>query len=238
MELQRRLNALGFDAGREDGILGPDTERAVRQFQRNAGIASDAICGPETRAALERLGALAAGSVASVREREHLRRGARLAGSRIFLAADPGLEPLAADVARELQARGAVVTVDACGADDGAVAAAANDAGADLFVAFAARGECTLQVAYFANPTFQSEGGRRVAAAVAAALHAVDSAVPDLPVGRTFRLLRETRMAAVVCELAEGGDDPSLAAVAGRRAEFAAAFVAGISRGIEAPKPG
>ena len=27
-ELQRRLNGLGFDAGREDGIFGDDTDRA------------------------------------------------------------------------------------------------------------------------------------------------------------------------------------------------------------------
>src|SRR5205085_7699443 len=40
-ELQRRLNVLGFDAGREDGILGPETETALRQFQRNAGTTSD-----------------------------------------------------------------------------------------------------------------------------------------------------------------------------------------------------
>ena len=35
--LQRRLNALGFDAGREDGIFGPRSDRAVREFQRNTG---------------------------------------------------------------------------------------------------------------------------------------------------------------------------------------------------------
>ena len=35
--LQRKLNALGFDAGREDGVHGPRTDRAVREFQRNVG---------------------------------------------------------------------------------------------------------------------------------------------------------------------------------------------------------
>ena len=51
-ELQRRLNALGFDAGREDGILGPETETALRQFQRNAGTTADGVCGPATLAAI------------------------------------------------------------------------------------------------------------------------------------------------------------------------------------------
>src|SRR5205807_4048981 len=32
-ELQRRLGALGFDAGRVDGIFGEDTQRAVLEFQ-------------------------------------------------------------------------------------------------------------------------------------------------------------------------------------------------------------
>ncbi len=33
------LNALGFDAGREDGILGADTRERSCEFQRNAGLA-------------------------------------------------------------------------------------------------------------------------------------------------------------------------------------------------------
>src|SRR6266508_1010214 len=33
--LQARLSALGFDAGREDGIYGERTDRGVREFQRN-----------------------------------------------------------------------------------------------------------------------------------------------------------------------------------------------------------
>ena len=55
-DLQRRLGALGFDAGRVDGIFGPDTDRALGDFQRNSGLVSDGICGPDTVAALARLG--------------------------------------------------------------------------------------------------------------------------------------------------------------------------------------
>ncbi|MDP9441425.1 MAG: peptidoglycan-binding protein, partial [Actinomycetota bacterium] len=51
-ELQRRLGSLGFDGGRVDGILGARTERALADFQRNAGLVSDAVCGPATLAAL------------------------------------------------------------------------------------------------------------------------------------------------------------------------------------------
>ena len=53
--LQRELNALGFDAGREDGILGRETDRAIRDFQRNMGQALDGIVGPETVSSLARL---------------------------------------------------------------------------------------------------------------------------------------------------------------------------------------
>ena len=53
-ELQRRLNALGFDAGREDGILGAETETALREFQRNAGTTADGVCGPATLASIAR----------------------------------------------------------------------------------------------------------------------------------------------------------------------------------------
>ena len=38
----------GFDAGRIDGIFGPDTDRALRSFQRNAGFGVDGIGGPQT----------------------------------------------------------------------------------------------------------------------------------------------------------------------------------------------
>src|SRR4029077_990480 len=77
IDLQGRLNALGFDAGREDGILGPETETALRQFQREYGLEPDGVCGPATITALTRVGTLAGGSVASVRERDSLRHHPR-----------------------------------------------------------------------------------------------------------------------------------------------------------------
>jgi len=105
-ELQRRLNALGFHSGREDGILGAETAGAIGAFQRDAGLAIDRVCGPATLAALERVGSLAAGSVASVREREVLRRAERrLDGMRVFVAGDLGVAALTTVVANELRQR-------------------------------------------------------------------------------------------------------------------------------------
>src|SRR6266508_2853099 len=47
-ELQLRLGSLGFDAGRVDGIFGPETEHALHDFQRNAGLPADGIAGQAT----------------------------------------------------------------------------------------------------------------------------------------------------------------------------------------------
>ena len=46
--LQQALSVLGFACGVVDGIFGAFSERAVREFQRNAGLHADGIAGPET----------------------------------------------------------------------------------------------------------------------------------------------------------------------------------------------
>jgi len=67
-QLQRRLTELGFVINRVDGIYGHQTERAVRDFQKNVGLSSDGICGPDVFRALQRLSRTVAGG-----SQEHLR---------------------------------------------------------------------------------------------------------------------------------------------------------------------
>jgi N-acetylmuramoyl-L-alanine amidase len=89
-ELQHRLQELGFDSGRADGIFGGRTEFAVREFQRNVGLASDGTCGPHTLKALARLRRTVVGGRAQwIRETEELHRaGPTLAGKSVVI--DPG----------------------------------------------------------------------------------------------------------------------------------------------------
>lgn len=50
--VQTALVHLDLDPGTIDGIDGPKTQAAVRQFQESARIGVDGIVGPETRGAL------------------------------------------------------------------------------------------------------------------------------------------------------------------------------------------
>jgi N-acetylmuramoyl-L-alanine amidase len=234
-ELQRRLNALGFDAGREDGILGRETAAAIVELQRNLGLAPDGICGPATVAALRRVDALAAGSVASVREREMLRRGPHgLAGKRVFLTAAPGFEALGDAVARALVDTGAGALLDSSGADDNTIAAAANQFGAALFLALRARAGSDCLCSYFSTGTFRSEAGYRVATAVEEELAGLLPNAPG-PCGKAYAILRETRMAAVVCELVEHGDVDGMRNLVARAGDISRAIVRGVRRGLGEP---
>ena len=51
MTAQRRMQARGYDVA-PDGIFGPQTEAATRQFQRANGLAADGIIGPKSWAVL------------------------------------------------------------------------------------------------------------------------------------------------------------------------------------------
>lgn len=88
--LQTRLMELGYNSGRPDGIFGPQTDHALRSFQRECGINSDGICGPATLRALGYLARMTSGgSPHRIREEEAVRlSGPQLRGKRIVI--DPG----------------------------------------------------------------------------------------------------------------------------------------------------
>jgi N-acetylmuramoyl-L-alanine amidase len=219
--LQRRLNALGFDAGREDGFLGPQTDGALREFQRNVGQEPDGIVGPDTLSAFDRLRpSLDSPSRAVVREAESLRGlQAGLAGA--VVAIDPAggdddesfaVAAMLADELGRLGAKPAVLR----GADEGPTASdrarAANDVGAAACVSIHVDRERATSgpVCFsFGNTSTHSPMGMRLAQLIVEEL-----ALAFGTVGTTERLaatlLRETRMPAVQVEPAVRGEvDPA-----------------------------
>lgn len=231
LELQHRLNALGFDAGRDDGIFGTDSARALMEFQGAAGLPPDGICGASTIGALDRVGSFAAGSAAALRER--LRAGPpRLSGRRIFVASTPGLAAIGDRVVKLLLDRGAVAVHDASGGDDSAIAAEANQFGADLFLALRAGSAAGHRCAYFASARFRSEVGAAVATEIDASLRTVLPARSGVE-GKAYTVLRETRMPAVVCEPVNGDDVEEMRTLVARAGDVGRAVVVGVRRGIE-----
>ncbi|MFN2526307.1 MAG: N-acetylmuramoyl-L-alanine amidase, partial [Actinomycetota bacterium] len=153
--LQQRLNGLGFDSGREDGIYGRNTAEAVRLFQKEYAVSEDGIFGPRTHAAL--IGLRVAVTGASAALREELRRVERSGIHEASIVIDPGhgggdhgevgraglLESevcwdLASRLADRLIGRGAKVglTREAVESPDSTERARrANEFGADLLIA-------------------------------------------------------------------------------------------------------
>ncbi|RBY92270.1 N-acetylmuramoyl-L-alanine amidase [Blastococcus sp. TBT05-19] len=88
--LQERLLELGYDAGRADGILGPETESGLRAFQRDYGLTSDGTCGPATLRALRQLGRKVTGGRPQLlrQSASFVESGPHLIGRRIVV--DPG----------------------------------------------------------------------------------------------------------------------------------------------------
>ncbi|NBW91627.1 MAG: peptidoglycan-binding protein [Actinobacteria bacterium] len=99
--MQTVLAKLGFDCGRADGIFGPNTLRALTEFQQNYGITADGICGVNTIRALERTRSQSGEGpgIVTVREYETLLASAEKSGRpRIvvedFVRRSSGLAPL------------------------------------------------------------------------------------------------------------------------------------------------
>lgn len=229
--LQRRLGALGFDAGRVDGIFGIRTAGALTDFQRNAGLTTDGICGPSTVGALARLGAKSAGreSVAALRERETRRRGPRTLDSRrLALGTTGGLDALTDALTRRLADRGAVV-VALHESDGSEQASQANAFDAELFLGLGLI-DMGCRAAYYGTEGFESSGGRDLAGLLCAEIPGVLGEAPVERCPMSLPVLRETRMPAVLCEVGP----PSL--VVARTAELAEAISRAVVIWAEAPE--
>lgn len=202
-ELQGRLNSLGFDAGVADGIFGPDTRRAVTEFQHNRGMAEDGIAGPSTITELRVVARVQPETGRdAVRDRQWLRTlPESLVGTRIFL--DPGCRDDSEDELAWAAASAAAAAVQELGGIPVMSrnydtrfpvrirAGRANRLGAGLIVSFqlaAAEPPC---VAYFESAHSRSEAGLSIAGALGTRLRLPAS-------GMASPMLKETRAPAVL----------------------------------------
>jgi len=254
-ELQRMLNALGFDVGKEDGIFGARTAHGVREFQRNVAAKVDGIVGLDTVRSLGGMRPTLEGpSRALVREEEAARRmGATLSGSAI--AVDPGHGPkdrgvesedlveadvaaaVAASLVDELERRGARAVLLRAGDQDPDVsdrARRANAADAAVCVSIHLGGGELVPAGavccYYGTPTTHSPMGLRLAESIRSEL--ADLGLPDGGVRPlAIAILRETRMPAVQVELAVPTDPGDSRRVADHG--FPERAAGAIARGIE-----
>jgi N-acetylmuramoyl-L-alanine amidase len=212
--LQRKLNALGFDSGKEDGLFGPRTDRAVREFQRNVGEDADGVVGLHTVATLDRMRPLeGAPSRALVREREQLRQmRVPIEGQLVAIDAEPtGDDPSGGDVAgavaRELEAVGAkAILLEGTDEerDPAELARAANELGASVVVSVIVDSEATqCTCSYFGSGRSHSPVGMRLAGLILDELQA-GLQLTGRMTGSAAALLRETRMPAVVVVVPDG----------------------------------
>lgn len=229
--LQRRLNALGFDVGKEDGLHGARTDHAVREFQRNVGGDPDGIVGPQTLVTLERMRPVGL-SRALVREQEELRgRQRSIEGQPI--AIDPGNSPgngmqpssavpdpafaMATALVDELTSTGAKpVLLRPRDQDPGTRERAriANEMGAALIISLHVPPEASHAgdptCSYYGSATSHSPAGMHLAELILYELEAEFGRVGRLQ-RLTVAMLRETRMPAVQIEPPLGNDAGSSA---------------------------
>jgi N-acetylmuramoyl-L-alanine amidase len=247
-ELQRMLNALGFDAGKEDGIFGPRTDRGAREFQRNVASRVDGIVGLDTVHAISRYRPpVDAPSRAVVREGEAARGpGLALAGSTIAIDPDridaDELDlalAIASELAEELGRLGARPLLlrkdsEPTPVDERIRRANAGSAAALISIAVgsgeqAERGPACF---HYGTPRTHSPMGRRLAASIQ---HALVRRL-GLPDGglhpRSIAILRETRMPAARVEPAVALDELDASRIAD--AAFAGDVARAIAEGITA----
>jgi N-acetylmuramoyl-L-alanine amidase len=241
-ELQLILNALGFDAGKQDGIFGRRTTDAVREFQRNVAAKEDGIVGLDTVREMSRFRPTLEGpSRAIVREEEAAREpGFALPGSVVAIDAEDqgGTEVVASAITAELRRRGArpllLRSEEPSPVTDRIRRANAGEAALLLSIGSGADEGCACF--YFGTPSTHSPMGHRLAGSILSSLMSRLGLEGRGVHPRSLAILRETRMPAVLIELGRS-EEPRASDPA-----FAARVAAAVAEGIEvfsrpAPEP-
>lgn len=225
--LQTQLIELGFKLAKADGIFGASTAEALRHFQRDYGLIPDGICGPAAMLALRQLGRrVVGGRPQLLRDMVAVAdSGPSLLGKRIVIDAGHGGADTGAvaagsteaeicwDVASRLVGRLTALGVQTWptrgphhGPSDEERARLANDVGADLVLSLHVDG-CVSPLAsgvaayYYGAGESSSTIGERLAELVVRELVARTGMVDCHVHGKTWALLRLTRMPAVRVEL-------------------------------------
>lgn len=219
-ELQRKLNELGFNAGRPDGIFGPATDAALREFQRGVGVSADGVCGLETLRSFDRLSrSVIGGDSGALREQAHISSLQTGIADKVVVL-DPGdlLYPeLTHAIATRLEGRLAalgtqvILTRPATPITPGTPAqraAFANDVTADLVVSLHVDQSDSpkpngIAVFYFGNPSGgnHSIAGKQLAELISDELIKRTDRKDCRTHPRTWDLLRLTTMPAVRVDL-------------------------------------
>jgi N-acetylmuramoyl-L-alanine amidase len=257
LQLQVKLNLLGFNAGAERGVHDEEVERAALDFQQNAGLPVDGIIGESTLKKLEAVRKAESGREGKkIPERDRGWVTARTLTGQV-VTIDPGhggsdTGCLAADglaekdvtlalgirLAELLRAEGCRVRLTR-ETDERVPLYARCEAAAggaqSFFISLhcngdtspAARGAATY---YFQRSHYYSEHGRRLAGCVGARLEAAGA--PWLGrFGRNFGVLRETKAIALQVEplFLTSPDDQALARRPEHREKLARALVGGLT---------
>ena len=225
--LQQQLLELGYDVVRGDGLFGPTTAEGTRAFQRDYGLVADGVCGPETVRALRQLGRrVTGGRPQLLREMATVAAsGPSLLGKRIVIdpghgGGDLGTEhagiaesDLTWDLATRLEGRFAALGVRAVltrgpsnGASDAQRAELANELNADLVLSVHVDGFSSprangIATYYYGGDETSSTNGERLADLVQRELVARTGLLDGRIHGKTWGLLRLTRMPAIRVEV-------------------------------------
>ncbi len=186
--------------GQIDGIHGQQTADSLVDFQLNAGLIPDGVCGPVTIQLLNRVGTRfgEATDLSRLQEEQRFSQpSTELNGYKILLAESGGLDAVVASLRRTLVEAGARV-LTSHHPDWSNHAEQANMFNADFCIGVEVREEGS-SVCHFSGDHFESPTGKQLGAMISNELSHLFGDIPSL--GMRLPLLRETRMPALLLRI-------------------------------------